>query len=221
MPRSHVIAAGDWLGGLAERYGLGHWSHVWNHPANSELRQRRASPDLLMVGDIVQIPDAPPTEVEVPAGRRAVFVVSGTHAVLRVRVSGLARFVEFFGPVPFELTAGDAAMRGEITTDDFLIELPLHVTVQAASLVLMGTRRFELEIGGLGPADEQRGAMARLESLGFTVDVDDYPPNARKGQQAIDPSSAALLAFQTRTGLDPSGRLDDETLRALVRMYGS
>jgi hypothetical protein len=221
MPHSHIIAAGDWLGDLADRYGIGHWSHIWNDESNSELKHRRGSPDLLMIGDVVQIPDAPPREAEVPAGRRAVFVVRSSQERLRVRVTGLARFVEFFGPVSFDLRAGDVSVAGELTKDDSVIELPLHVAVQSATLILMGTQRFEMKIGGLGPADESRGAFARLESLGFTVAIDESPPEARTREQAVDPLCGALLAFQTRLGLERSGRLDDVTFRALVSMYGS
>jgi hypothetical protein len=220
MPRAHVIEAGDWLGELAERYGVGHWSHIWNDPANVELRERRGSPDLVMIGDVVQIPDAPPREVEVPAGRRAVFVVSSSPAVLRIRISALGRFVEFFGPVEYELVAGDASISGTIVDDDQILEVPLHATVRSAVLTLMGRERFELDIGGLGPASEHRGALARFESLGFAVDVAPSTGDSEK-VQVVDPARAALLAFQSRMGLARTGELDEPTHRALTDMYGA
>ncbi len=219
MPRAHVIEAGDWLGDLAERFGVGHWSHIWNDPANAELRERRASPDLVMIGDVVQIPDAAPHDVEVAAGQRAVFVASGAPAVLKLRISGLGRCLEFFGPIEYELVAGDVVVSGTITANDQVLEVPLHPSVRQAVLTL-AKERYELDIGGLGPASEHRGALARLEALGFAVDVG-TPTSDRPGRvQAVDPLKAALLAFQSRMGLERTGELDDTTRDALETMYG-
>jgi hypothetical protein len=222
MPTGHIIQAGDWLGELAQRYGLGHWSHIWNDAANAELKQLRKTPDLLMVGDLVQIPDEAPPEIQVAAGRRAVFLMRASDAVLRIRVAGLARFIEFFGPIEYELTLGDTAIRGNLTEDGQVLEVELHDDVRTGTLVLMGAQRFDLTVGGLGPATEPRGALARLENLGFVAELRDPQSSGDEPSVgAVDPLTAALVAFQERMGLMPSGRLDDDTTRALVDSYGA
>jgi len=223
MPRTHVIQPGDWLGALAERYGVVHGARIWADPGNAALREARRSPDLLMVGDEVVIPDGDaPEHVEVEAGRRAVFVVRSRRDVLRVRVIGVAEFIEALGPIDYELRTSEESTRGQITEDGQIVELPLSPAVTAAELVLMRNTRFELAIGGLGPAGERRGAFDRLEMLGYVAEIVPGEADEADGDQQVgDPLAEALRSFQAAHDLTPSGELDAATQRALADEYGA
>ncbi len=56
MARKHTVEAGDWLGAIANAHGFAHWAKIWDHVRNEGPRALRSSPDMLMVGDEVQIP---------------------------------------------------------------------------------------------------------------------------------------------------------------------
>lgn len=216
--KTHRIEPGDWLGAIADRYGFDHWSTLWEHPANASLRELRTSPNMVMVGDEVSIPEADERSgVEVTAGQRVTFKVHGPD-MLRVRLPSLLPFIKAFGPVPYELTLGDRTITGELTeAGEALIETPLLPTDTKATLKIMDTEVGEYAIGGLGPVSEGKGAYARLQNLGYG----NVPTGGGDREQAGDPLVEALLAFQRSEGRSPSGELDDATQQRLVQRYGA
>jgi len=218
---THVLREGEWLGLLAERYGLGSASAIWNAPENEPLRTLRASADLVMAGDTVHIPTEGPTHVEVAAGRRASFILRSGGEMLRVRVVGIASFVRAFGGIDYELTVGAQTLRGELTTDGQVLEMPLPVTATSGELVLMGSLRYEIPIGGLGPVEEPRGALGRLAHLGFTAVMEPGDEADTPVVQAVDPLRAALRRFQRHAALPPNGELDEPTKARLRADYGA
>lgn len=233
MSTTHTIEAGDWIGAIAERFGFPHWSALWEHPVNAPIRELRGSPDLLMVGDELQIPDAEDDVpgISVQSGRRAVFRLRGDDR-LRIRIPGASLFAEAFGPLPFELKVGDETpVTGELTADgDDIIEAPLPTSATKAVLTLRG-RTMEFSVGGLGPAAEAHGARTRLLNLGFDAQADEpppetalpsdppglFPPPAPVG--VADPLAVGLRAFQHRHGLPTTGELDEATAKALDHEY--
>lgn len=218
MARTHAIGVGDWIGALAARYGFSDWTQIWNHPSNAELRARRGTADLLMVGDLLQIPDAAMAGVDVATDVRAVFVLR-RQDVLRVRITGVAPFIEELGRVPFELRVGDRSLCGSLAEDGQVLEMPLPRSVRSAEVFVMGRKLVDLAIGGLGPVDEHKGAFARLESLGYTAEIITTEGSSR--QRVAEPIVTALLRFQRSHGLEPTGELDAATKRALEGEYGS
>lgn len=219
---THVVERGDWLGAIAARYGFDHWSRIWDHPANDHLRRLRGSPDLVMVGDEIQIPEPEGWRgVEVPTGNRAVFIVRGATDHLRLRVGGLGPFIAAFGPVSFVLEVGSQVLEGTIEEDDQELCIPLEPGARKAKLTLLGADVYELDIGGLGPVGEDEGAYARLANLGFRGDLEgggDTGGDDERGE-AIEPLAQAVLAFQGRHGLERTGTLDDATRAMLEVQY--
>ncbi len=224
---AHVIEPGDWLGAIAAQYGFDHWSRIWDHPANDGLRELRGSPDLVLVGDSVQIPELnAPRGIEVPSGSRVVFTARGGVDTLRLRVGGLGPFIAIFGPVAYALQAGSRIEEGTIEEDGQELTIPLEPTARTAKLTLMGSDVYELHVGGLGPVDEDEGAYARLLNLGFRGDIEpggpagDERPGA-DGAAVIEPRVQALQVFQRRHGLECTGQLDEATRGKLKAEYGS
>jgi hypothetical protein len=219
---THIVEPGDWLGAIAARYGFDHWSRIWDHPVNDDLRELRGSPDLVMVGDEVQIPEPDgPRGVEVAAGNRAIFTVRGAIDSLRLRVGGLGPFIATFGPVEFVLEVGSQVLEGVIDEDDQELCIPLEPAARKAKLTLMAADVYELDIGGLGPVNEDEGAHARLVNLGFRGDLE---PGGDAGSddddgKVIEPRAQAVVAFQGRHGLERTGELDDATRAMLKALY--
>ncbi|GMG84646.1 hypothetical protein LNKW23_38620 [Paralimibaculum aggregatum] len=59
--RTHKVAKGDTLIGIAKKYKHKSWKTIWNDPKNKGVRSKRKEPDLIRAGDILVIP---PTEAE-------------------------------------------------------------------------------------------------------------------------------------------------------------
>jgi hypothetical protein len=215
MASEHIVGPGDWIGAIAQAHGFRHWAELWEHPVNEKLRGVRGSPDLLMIGDVVNIP-APEERrrgTRVRTGRRVLFQVRGPD-VLRLRLAGHGTYIAAFGPIDYVLQVGNAAAEGKLTRDPQTIEGPLPPTATTAVLTIAGGRRMEFAIGGLGPVDEADGAYARLVNLGFA-------PAPTLGAPGPDSRTSALAGFQRNHGLEVTGELDAPTRAAIVRAYGS
>ena len=213
---THTIEPGDWIGAIAATHELSHWSVIWDHPANAELREVRGSPDLLMVGDELHIPtsgDAP--GITVRTGRRVELRLRAPDR-LRIRWGALDLFLRAFGPVPYELKVGSETFTGTLEKPDDEISAPLPADATSATLTLMEAETFELPIGGLGPASEGKGAYARLVNLGFGG----LEPESQDGEQVTDPLTAALRVFQAEHDLPTTGELDEPTSTKLSDVYG-
>jgi hypothetical protein len=200
----HTVAAGDWIGAIADAHGFAHWAKIWDHSCNEALRALRKSPDMLMVGDDVEIPGADDEpSVDVPSGRRVVFVTRSRTMSVGLRATGVAAFVAVIGPIEFELEIGAERITGMIEKEGQIIEAPLPSTAKKCVLTLGGSMKLEYAIGGLGPVDEQRGAHARLVNLGF--DAEPEP---------------AFRTYQRLHGLAPSGAADEPTRLRILQQYG-
>ncbi len=212
MAKTHVVGPGEWLGVIASRYGFGHWAQLWEYEANAALRGKRSSPDLVMVGDEVVIPERERRRgATVATNRRVVFQVRPRDR-LRLRVAGIGPMLAALGPIDYSLEAGSQRVEGRLEADGQLLEVLLDRSVDTAVLTLMGTVRHEFHVGGLGPAGEERGALARLTNLG-------YDPPALSSPEERSPAGP-VAAFQLRVGLPVTGELDVETVAALRTAYG-
>jgi hypothetical protein len=53
---AYTARKGDTLSGVARKFQLPGWQTLWNYPPNAKLRRDRKSPDVLRVGDVIQVP---------------------------------------------------------------------------------------------------------------------------------------------------------------------
>jgi hypothetical protein len=220
MAKSHTVQAGDWIGAIAKVHGFSHWTQLWEHALNDALRLERPSPDLLMVGDEVRVPEpADARGVEVPTGNRVVFVVRERGDVLRLRIAGLGAYIAAFGPVDYHVEVGTEASSGSLTQEGQVIEIPLDPGSKKVVLTLLGEQRYEYPLGGLGPVEESQGAHFRLLNLGY-ASLQPQVEAAASPPEAEDPLTVALMAFQRLTGIQVTGFLNSETKAALLEHYG-
>lgn len=225
---SHTVRAGDWIGAIADTHALGHWSNVWDHPINAPLRELRKTPDHLMVGDEVRIPATPERGIDVASGTRVVFRVRSPD-VLRLRLLELGPYVRLFGPMPYRLDVAGTEHSGTLCEENKLtIEVPLEPSVREVTLTLHDTYVRTFAVGGLGPVDEELGALTRLQNLGHASAQ--APPAEAAGAESPQPDPppqsvsdalcAPLRAFQRRHRLERTGRLDAPTRSKLHDEYG-
>jgi hypothetical protein len=73
MTIQHVVKRGETLSGIAELHGFRNWKTVYDAPENADLRAKRPNPHLILVGDVVVIPDRKPKAETVNSGEAARF----------------------------------------------------------------------------------------------------------------------------------------------------
>lgn len=211
--RPHVIRQGEYLSLLATRHGF-NADDVWSAPENAELRERRASPEVLAPGDILYLPDEPPP---------------GARLHPRAQNSYSARVPRV--PVCVQLHTSDGAL-ADARCVVHACTPPLDVRTDSE-----GTLRFEAPmnahevridvpdeeltlrvlVGFLDPPNEDSGVLARLINLGFLSPVERHAPEEQRAARVRQ----AVAAFQQRRGMEPTGELDEPTRDALRDEHGA
>jgi hypothetical protein len=57
MPQQYTVKDGDYMAKIANQFQFTDYNTIWNDPHNAKLKQSRTSPNVLMPGDSVYIPD--------------------------------------------------------------------------------------------------------------------------------------------------------------------
>ncbi len=213
----HAFAKGEWIGSIAASAGFPAWQVIWQDDGNSRLRNRR-EPNLLLENDEIWIPSAKDFK-KVKETKLAVRVrtrkkndlVWYDKDKLRVRVVRVKEYLRLFGPIPFALTAGKESLKGKITKDAQVLEIPLALAVRTATLDL-GGRVITLEIGGLGPLETVAGVQGRLNNLGWDAgEVNDLDG---------PPTRSAVRDFQAFRGIQVDGAIAGATRSEAKTAYG-
>ncbi len=207
--KTYIVRQGDHLASIAWRAGV-EADAIWNHPANASIKQLRRDPNILAPGDVLTLPDSRPKKLTVSRGTNNRFVAQVPRVTLRVSVgdaqgpwAGEAWRAEGLGGAPVE---GTTDGQGVAT-----IEVP--VDAASLQLVLPGRhRRMRLDVGHLDPISEDTGVRARLEHLGY------LQPQVPGQPDGLNDS---VSDFQTASGLEPTGELDDATQSKLTEVHGS
>lgn len=209
MP-TRVVEPGEHLAAIAAESGFENVETIWNAPENAALRARRESPNQVLAGDNVFIPDKRPATIRKTA--------PGQH-VLEVHVSKLEialRLLDLFGR-PLAATECQLNVDGvesTLTTGaDGVVRFKIKAAARRAVLSA-GDDVYELAVGALDPLPDLSGAEGRLLNLGYL----DAPIS---GPDADEQLAAAVELFQSDRGLPIDGALTDETLAALHEAHGS
>lgn len=207
--RVHVVRPGDCIESIAAEAGCA-WDALWDAPENGALRARRASPNLLVPGDVVRIPER--------LARRTLAIHSGGVRRFRGTIPSTTLHVRLLGDdarpvagIPYRLIAGATVVEGT-TSAEGEVEAEVPATARRAWIELSpGTddaHVVDLEIGHLDPIDDGSGVAQRLRNLGFL------------GRGAPEGTTAdAVAAFQRAHGLGGGGALNDETLAKLLEVH--
>lgn len=208
MLLQHQVVQGDCIDSIAADYGSTP-DCIWNHSANAELRDLRKDPNVLLAGDVVNVPRDPKT---VPAPTDALYRFKLSSATSRLRVT----LVDWMGQprkqLGYRLVCDGAETAGQ-TDDDGTLDLPIRGNLSEAQLFLADQAEpYDLRLGYVDPIDSVSGVQARLNNLGLEAGDEDGVVGEATQQ--------ALVAFQTAYDLDASGDVDDATRAGLMKLHG-
>jgi len=214
MPSVHIVRAGEHLAAIAAQEGFSNPATILNHPDNAALAAR-PQPNLLDPGDELTIPDKTPFKATVGTGSVHKFTVAKAKPKLKVA------FKTFRGD---ETLATDSTLSldgGEDVATPLAagaLEAPIPPTCTRAVIKIPAPDDetpeliWAVQVGGLGRADSDDGAFARLRNLGYyrTVAAD---ADERERRSAVE-------EFQADHDVALSGQLDDATRAKLIEIHG-
>ena len=207
--QSHEVVEGECTASIAADAGVS-WSKIWDASENEGLREAGREPNLLAPGDALHIPEREAKDASVATSRKHRVVLAGQTVTVHLTLVGSH---EPLADEPWVVEYAGKTKEG--TTDgEGKLELTLPARLGSATLELPNRKsKYTLALGSLGPANTLAGAHERLHNLGFTG-----PRPADAADEA--PTREALRQFQEAEGLEPTGELDDDTVRALQDAHG-
>jgi hypothetical protein len=212
MPKNHTVAQGDCISSIAEKNGL-FWETVWNHPENSELKEKRKDPNILLPGDVVFVPDKQMKEESGATEQCHKFRKKGVPAKIRLQI--LDDDDEPRADEPYILEIDGKAISGQ-TDSEGVIEQFIPPNARKGKL-LVGEEQEEylLDLGHIDPIDTVAGVQVRLQNLGYDCGGADGKLGSK--------TRAAILEFQQKHELEEieeTGEIDQATLDKLEEIHG-
>lgn len=220
---THVVAAGECVEKIAQRYGVQDWRVMWNDAKNAALKKRRKNPHVLHPGDTLLVA---PRVHEIARATDARHTIEVARAEKRVRVQlrtlgdGVLKDVEY----DYSYSVGDQRIEkpgSAPTNDQGILEETLPVTVCTLHITLRALGlRLRYDVSSLAPARDDdtqaprpKGIRQRLHALGYATGSAERAPLA-----GVDRALALFqqLSLQRTT---PQGDPDEETLGALERHH--
>lgn len=206
----YVIRGGDYLTAIAYSRGLKP-DDIWNEPGNDDLRKKRQNPDMLVPGDVLQIPVVKPKWMPLAIGSNNKFVASPPVVTIQLTLYQDDDGKNALSGLTYSIEGTTEGTTTGTLGDDGAIEFEVAVCTRQVALTLVELGQvYPLMIGGIDPVDATSGTRQRLANLGY---LDDHG-----GSQPID---QALALFQSDQQIDATGTCDDATAKALVGEHGS
>lgn len=224
MPTQYIVKQGDCVSSIAYENGF-FPDAIWNHPDNSDLKQKRRNPNVLMDGDTIIIPDKELREVSKSTDQEHKFKRKGVPERLNIKLldynhqprTNLPYKIQIDGNWRKGKTDAEGKIREPIppnaTTGKLVFAAPDHL--DASGKPVPGPTREQvmiLELGNLNPISQVSGLKARLANLGFYKGPIDEKLDAATKQ--------AISAFQVKQGLLATGNADDATRQKLLDVHG-
>lgn len=208
MPQ-YEVSQGECVESIACDHGL-FWKTVWDDEGNKSLRQDRKSPNHLLPGDMLFVPELRLKEETAPTEQRNRYRVKGRLAKLLIR---LLNFGDPCANIGWKATVAGREQEG--TTDgDGNLEVQVHPCTASVVLVLDSGITFDLQLRHLDPIETLSGAQARLNNLGYEAG----PVDGLDGPL----TQAAARAFQADyPPLEVDGIIGPKTRAELEEVYGS
>ncbi len=234
----YTVQQGDCMSSIAYENGF-FWKTLWNLPENAALKAKRKNPNVLMLGDIVYIPDLRVKQEPRPTDAQHQFVKLSTPEKLHIRLLDYNHKprpnVAYIMVIDGVLRQGKSDGRGMITeaippnakkakltypapqltnpSPQLTYPAPQHVAGTGKPIPAKPKMQvMTLQLGHLNPISVVSGLKARLANLGFYKGpIDD---------NLDDKTKAALSAFQAKQGIPVTGAADDATQQQLQGLHG-
>jgi N-acetylmuramoyl-L-alanine amidase len=210
---TRVVQQGDCFSSLAAEFGMASWKDLYNLPGNAELTKNRKNPNVLLPGDVVEVPDSAVAKKDVPCatGKDYLFVVQVPKVRLRLVIKDWKG--EPYTGKKYEVIVAGNKSTGR-TDAAGLIDIPIPATAQDGHLKVWfdeddpenttPNMDRDLRIGHLDPVDSVTGVQARLKNLGYACEVTG---------NLDDATLAAARAYRFKANLPEAGDAPiDDTL---------
>lgn len=208
----HIVRIGECVSSIAKKHGL-FWESIWHEPANADLRAARKSPNVLLPGDRLTLPDKKRKDEPIAPEQRHRFVRRGEPSSLNMR------FTVFGKPRANAMYEAyiDRKLVQEGTLDgNGGVEVPLPSNARRAKFMIYDeygeADEYEIWLRHVPPITEISGLQARLANLGFPCGR-----NARRFGPAI---AQALETFQREHDLPTTGLPDKTTRARILELHG-
>lgn len=206
MPANHTVKEGECISSIAFDYGF-FPETIWNDSHNADLKETRKSPNVLLPGDIVYVPDKRESEADIAVEKRHPFRRKGVPEIFKLQL--LDENDKPRSGVRYKLVVDGKELTG--TTDGSgRLQQPISPKAQTAELLIDPHERYELKLGRLEPVDSEKGVRVRLVNLGFLGEV-----NAKRAEY-----KSALEQFQKTCSLPVTGEPDEATRKKLLEEHG-
>jgi len=218
----HEVKQGEHLSGIAADYGFPDFTTIWNRPENTELKQKRVNPHVLLPGDKVFVPDKTVKEYSRPADNQHQFEVLTKPLFLKLELHR-----EYDDPIAntacdlivesdtFALTSdGKGKLQQQISKKAHSASLRIKDKLQLHDSEIPFERLLAIRIGDLDPVDEPSGQVARLANLGY------YRGPIDKDKVDQDEFKSAVEEFQCENGLTVDGKIGPQTQAKLKTVHG-
>jgi hypothetical protein len=205
----YVAQSGDCIESIAQDHGF-FWETLWNDGKNSELKQKRKDPNILMPGDRVHIPEKRLGEESGATEQKHRFKLKGVPAQLRLKFfkDGKPRKNE-----PYTLWIDGIPERGTTDGDGMVIHPLMPSAIEARLRLGDDSQDYIIKLGHLDPVESPNGLRARLRNLGYYSGDEEGP---------IGPQTkAALRSFQVEHDLPATGESKQQTLDQIATAHGS
>lgn len=210
----HTVQPGDCIASIAHAYGFADAAAIFDHPDNADLKQKRKDMHVLHPGDRVAVPERADKQRDCATGKQHKFKVKLPRVKLHLVLVG--HDGQAMSGKQYKLVVGGRTIPGTTTGDGAVeAEIPADATDGTLFLKLRDDDEtdgfpFPLQIGHLDPIEEISGVQARLENSGFHCG----------GETSLGPKTrAALMGFQKKMGIEPTGDLDDDTRQQLQSLH--
>jgi hypothetical protein len=206
--KKYTVKQGDCISSIAFKHGL-FPETIWNDSKNSNLKQERKDPNVLLPGDEVYIRDKEGKEESCASEERHRFRRKGVPEILQIqfKINDEPRANEAY------VLEIDGALSEEQTDADGVAEVWIPPNAMKGKISFRDREdEYELDLGGLDPITEISGVQARLGTLGFY----DGPVDG----EMSDELEQAIRVVQERHNLEPTGKLDEATRNVILDEYG-
>jgi hypothetical protein len=213
MPTWHTVKQGEYISKIAADYGFSDYQTVWNDPNNDALKSKRKTPNILLPGDRLYIPDRDTKFETRSTDQRHQFVVSGEKLQLNIKVKDLNDKPIRNAPCDLEV---DYTSYSLVTDGSGIIKQEIPRNAQNGRLFVHtpdGDFRIDIGIGSLDPVEEESGQRGRLDNLGYNPGE----PDSEDPQQF----RSAVEEFQCDHQVRPiTGVCDAKTQAKLKEVHG-
>ncbi|NTS78587.1 peptidoglycan-binding protein [Catenovulum sp. SM1970] len=216
--QQHRVSKGQTLNQIAKQYGFATAEEIYQHSDNTDFRQLRDNPNLIVEGDTINIParaaktlslavneqheislPQPPQDTfelllknskgETLAGKRVVFDLGAQHID--------------------QVLGQDGKLTLDITDESLdSVEVKIYADAQASEPMAI----FDMAIGEMPPVSEVKGVQARCNALGHDCGIADGIVGRK--------TRAGVKSFQTAHQLEVDGIAGPKTKAKLQTVYG-